>query len=59
MLDSNIYNIFIKGYIKVRNMKEVWYLYKEMIVKGFGFIVSIYNVFIKGFLKRKKYVEVK
>ncbi|XP_073020092.1 uncharacterized protein [Primulina eburnea] len=46
-----------KGHCKARNMKEAWFLHKEIIEKGYNLTVESYNALIKGFLKRKKYLE--
>ncbi|KAL5759641.1 hypothetical protein ACOSQ2_018479 [Xanthoceras sorbifolium] len=42
---------------KARNMKEAWFLHREMVRKGFTLTVTSYNALIKGFLKRKKLLE--
>ena len=57
MPDCNTYNILIKGHCKARNMKEAWFLHKEMVEKGFSLTAASYNSLIKGFYKRKKFEE--
>ncbi|KAI7990539.1 Pentatricopeptide repeat-containing protein [Camellia lanceoleosa] len=43
--------------ISARNMKEAWFLHREMAEKGYRLTVSSYNALIKGFFKRKKFLE--
>ncbi|KAJ0095118.1 hypothetical protein Patl1_16297 [Pistacia atlantica] len=47
----------VRGHSKARNMKEAWFLHREMVDKGFNLSTTAYSALIKGFLKRKKFLE--
>lgn len=49
VFDVVFYNILMYGYVKLRKIREVFFLFGELIVRNICFSVVIYNILMDGF----------